>query len=396
MSAAGTQPAPTLPAPQRVALVHDWLTGLRGGEHVLREVCALFPGAPIYTLFHHPDDELDAAFAGHPVHTSFLQGKPFTRRHYRHWLPLFPMAVEDFDLAGRELVISSSHCVAKGAVPPPDALHVCYCHSPVRYAWDQEHVYFPRRRGVANRLRALVLGALRVWDVASAARVDVFAANSSFVAERIRRYYRRDATVVPPPVDTEHFTPGEGEGEGGGYALTLAAAAPYKRLEVAIEACERLGLELRVAGGRSRDRRYRRLAGGHTRLLGRVDRERLRALYRGAVCFLQPGVEDFGIAPVEALACGAPVVALAAGGVLDVVEDGVHGVLYGGGDAGALAAAIDKSRQIRFNELNLRGRAEHYSRARFRERFLELIRQSFASHAARRDRPNRQSGETLP
>ena len=196
----------------RPALVHDWLTGMRGGEKVLAAIASLLPGAPIHTLFHFPGS-VSGALESHPVHTSFLQRAPGTRRHYRRYLPLFPAAVEGFDLAGHDLVISSSHCVAKGAIPPPGSLHVCYCHTPMRYAWDQEHAYFPRRDGVKARLRGLVLSRLRTWDVASAARVDAFVANSRFVAERIRRYYRREAEVIHPPVDVEFFTPSPPAGE---------------------------------------------------------------------------------------------------------------------------------------------------------------------------------------
>ena len=381
-----------LPRGAEVALVHDWLTGMRGGEKVLEEIAALFPGSPIYTLFHFAGS-VSPALEAHPIHRSFLQRAPGARRHYRRYLPLFPAAIEDFDLSAHRLVVSTSHSVAKGAVPAPDALHVCYCHSPMRYAWDQEHAYFPRRRGVAARLRSLALSRLRTWDVCSAARVDAFVANSRFVAHRIERYYRRDATVIAPPVDVDFFTPGEAAGGGGGsgrdgsgrdaYCLTVAALAPYKKIGVAIAACQRLGVGLRVVGDGPELGRLARTAGASTRLLGRVDGDELRRLYRGALCLLQPGVEDFGIAPVEALACGVPVVARGRGGVLDVVDDGVHGVLYagGGGDADeaeALAAAIDKCRRIEFNALNLRGRAERFSRARFRERFSTFIRSLLA------------------
>ncbi|HEX2252195.1 MAG TPA: glycosyltransferase, partial [Thermoanaerobaculia bacterium] len=386
--------APAAPGPgPRTALVHDWLTGMRGGEKVLEAVAELYPQAPIHTLFHFPG-RVSPALEAHPIHTSFLQGWPGVAGNYRRWLPLFPAAIEDFDLSAYDVIVSTSHCVAKGAIPAPGAVHVCYCHSPMRYAWDQEHAYFPRRRGPAARLRGLALTALRAWDTASAPRVDHFVANSRFVARRIRRYYGRQADVLPPPVETEFFTPGDADGGGAGadYCLVVAALAPYKRVDVAAEACARLGLELRVVGdgpdGAALRRRF--AAGGRVRFLGRVDAEALRRLYRGALALLQPGVEDFGIAPVEALACGTPVVALGRGGVTDIVEDGVHGVLYGGGASGGgadgvgglapltdpvseLAAAIDKCRQTRFNTLNLRARAEEFSRERFRSRFANLM-----------------------
>jgi glycosyltransferase involved in cell wall biosynthesis len=381
-AATASGPAAIAGATPRTALVHDWLTGMRGGEKVLEEIAALFPGAPIHTLFHFPG-RVSARLEAHPIVTSFLQGKPGVERHYRRYLPLFPAAIEDFDLGEYELVISTSHCVAKGAIPAPGAVHVCYCHSPMRYAWDQEHAYFPERRGMTARMRGLVLTWLRQWDVASSTRVDLFVANSRFVARRLERYYRRDAAVLAPPVDTGFFTPADPADptapagppdEGGPYALAVSALAPYKRVEVAIAACAQLGLRLVVVGDGPERRRLAALAGPGVLLAGRVDGEELRRLYRGAACFVQPGVEDFGIASVEALACGTPVVALDAGGVLDVVADGAHGVLYrGAGDAAALAAAVDKCRRMRFNPLDLRTRAETFSNAAFREGFLALI-----------------------
>lgn len=365
------------PGELRVALVHDWLTGMRGGEKVLEILAGLFPEAPIYTLFHFPGS-VSKALESHPIHTSFLQKAPRVREHYRGYLPLFPAAIEEFDLTSYDLIISSSHCVAKGVIPSPDAWHVCYCHTPMRYAWDQEHVYFPDRTGLRARARSLVLSGLRSWDASSASRVNLYVANSSFVARRIRTYYGREAEVVHPPVDTDFFTPGPSSENG--YCLMVSALAPYKRVEMAIAACDRLGLELRVVGDGPEAERLRDLGSPRVRLLGTVDRERLRDLYRGARLFLQPGVEDFGIASVEALACGTPVVAVAKGGILDVVEDGRHGHLYPDwGGTADLAEAIDKAGRIGFNLLDLRSRAESFASTRFTHRIQALLRSRFHS-----------------
>jgi glycosyltransferase involved in cell wall biosynthesis len=347
--------------------VHDWLTGMRGGEKVLEAILPHFPGAPIYTLFHFRGS-VSSQIESHPIHSSILQRLPAAKRHYRRYLPLFPAAIERFDLSGYDLVVSTSHCVAKGAIASPGARHLCYCHTPMRYVWDQQQAYFPDQRGPIGHLRSWLLARLRRWDAATQGRVSEYAANSSFVAGRIRRYYGRQAEVIPPPVDTTFFTPGEGE--PGVYCLMVSALAPYKRLELGIAACQRLGIELRIIGTGTEERRLRRLAGAEARFLGRVDGDALRAHYRGALCLLQPGVEDFGIASVEALASGCPVVALDEGGVRDIVTSGEHGILYDrGGDPEALAAAIDKCRELGFNKLNLRGRAETFSEPRFRARF---------------------------
>jgi glycosyltransferase involved in cell wall biosynthesis len=361
----------------RVALVHDWLTGMRGGEKVLESIASLFPDAPIYTLFHFPGS-VSKALESHPIHTSFLQKAPGIRRGYRRYLPLFPVAIEELDLTGYDLVVSSSHCVAKGVIPSPDAFHLCYCHTPMRYAWDQEHAYFPRRQGTLARMRSLALTGLRAWDVSSAARVNLFVANSSFVGRRVRSYYGREAEVLHPPVDVEYFTPGAAQDEG--YCLMVSALAPYKRVELAIAACDRLGIELRIVGGGPERARLEELAGPKTRFLGNVEPDQLRDLYRGARLFLQPGVEDFGIACVEALACGAPVVAVAKGGVLDIVDEGRHGMLYPDwGGPSDLAETIDKALGMHFNQLDLRSRAESFAEDRFTARLRTLLSSRLAS-----------------
>ncbi len=385
----------------RVALVHDWLTGMRGGEKVLEAIAELFPGAPIYTLFHFPgsvSDQLEA----HPIHSSYLQGRwtrPFLRKHYRHLLPLFPSAIEDFDLTEYDLIISTSHCVAKGVIPGPQALHLCYCHSPMRYAWDQEHQYFPKRRGLVARFRTLCISQLRLWDVASCPRVDHFWANSAFVSRRIQRFYGRAAEVLHPPVATQAFkrpnqqdsgmeTAADGDRKNdtgtytipkGGYALAVSALVPYKKLDRAIQACELRGLELRIVGTGPELTSLKNLCRGNTKLLGRVDDEQLKTLYREASFFIQPGIEDFGIAAVEALAAGIPVVALGRGGVLDIVQDGIHGVLFDSSDPETIAVAIDKSLKIRFNPLELESRAAHFSSQHFTHRLKSSIEDRLAS-----------------
>ncbi|MEJ2086366.1 MAG: glycosyltransferase [Acidobacteriota bacterium] len=308
----------------------------------------------------------------HPIHTSFLQSIPGIKSHYRRFLPLFPLAVADFDLSSYDILISTSHCVAKGAKGSSEATHICYCHTPMRYVWDQQEVYFPDDRGWIGRARSFTLSRLRQWDANTVDRVDCFIANSFFVRDRIDRYYGREAQVVHPPVDTEYFTPGDSP--PGDYCLMVSALSPYKRIDLAIEACRRLGIELRIVGEGPERCKLDRNPDAAVQFLGRVSDEALRDLYRGARCLIQPGVEDFGISAVEALACGCPVVALGQGGVLDIVEDARHGTLYeDGASSSSLAAAIDKSASIGFNKLILRGRAESFSVANFEDRLEKLF-----------------------
>ena len=353
----------------RVALVHDWLTGMRGGEAVLAEIATFFPGAPIFTLFHR-SGAIDGEIVSHPIRTSSLQRMSFGGRVYRPLLPLMPQAVAGFRLDGFDLIVSSSHCVAKGVIPSPGAVHVCYCHTPMRYLWDQRDDYM---RQVSPLLRPLLrarLERLRTWDVISAARVDYFVANSHLVARRIERYWRREAEVIPPPVDIDFFTPG---GERGPHALMVAALVPYKRVEVGIAVAKELGLPLRIVGEGPMRRTLARRASADVAFLGRVTRERLRDEFRSAAFLLVPNVEDFGMVTVEALGCGTPVVGLDASGTADVVVSGKHGQLAAEGTVDALTAACRSVMASSFSAAELRARAESFSRQRFRRRFRYLM-----------------------
>jgi glycosyltransferase involved in cell wall biosynthesis len=353
----------------RVALIHDWLTGMRGGEKVLDALCTLCPDASIFTLLHVPG-AVTGTIASRPLHTSFVQGLPRASRWYRHYLPLFPAAVEAFDLDAFDLVISSSHCAVKSVVAPGRTRHLCYCHSPMRYAWDQFDAYFgPARVGrAASRLAAGVLRPLARWDAATSGRPDRYVANSQYVARRIRRYYNRSAAVVAPPVDTVFYTPSGRAPEP--YLLVVSALVPYKRLDIAIHAARAVGLPLKIAGEGTDRARLEELAGPDVEFLGRATDETVRELYRGATAVLLPGEEDFGIVPVEAQACGRPVVALARGGALETVVDGETGVLVDSVEPAAWAAALagvrdDVASGRRFAPDRIRAHGEQFSRDRF-------------------------------
>ena len=374
-------PSPAPPwAGRRVVIAHDWLTGMRGGEKVLAALCRLFPGADIVTLVHR--GAVSADITAHRIRPSIVQRLPFSGRLYRHYLPLFPAAIELFDLDGADLVVSSSHCAAKAVVPTDRAVHVCYCHSPMRYAWDQFDAYFGADRvgRLANALLRPTLARLARWDRSTAPRVTQFVANSRFVAGRIARYYNRSALVLHPPVDTAFFTPDGGVSDSS--FLVVSALVPYKRLETAIDAAARLGARLRIVGSGPDLARLRARAGDTVEFLGALDDEALREAYRRAQAVLLPGVEDFGLVPVEAMACGRPVVALNTGGAVETVVPGVTGVLVDRADPSDFAEALDLARRTPWNPAAIRAHAETFGVERFESGFRAIVDDALAGARA--------------
>lgn len=368
---------PVWPLPGRVALVHDWLTGMRGGEKVLLGLLKLFPEAPIHTLLH-VKGSVAPEIEARRIHTTFVQRLPQVARRYRHYLPLFPRAVETLDLRGYDLVISTSHCVAKGVRPAPGAKHLCYCFTPMRYVWDRYDDYFgPGRAGLATRLvMRVVRPYLQRWDRTSAARVHHFAADSAYVAARIRRYYARQAEVIYPPVDTEFFTPGEDR--PGRYDLVVSALAPYKRIDLVLEAYRGSGWPLKIAGFGPEEARLRALAPPEATFVGNVPDAELRELYRGARAVVMPGIEDFGIVPVEAMACGRPAIVFGEGGGTETVVDGETGLLFREPSPQALRRVVDSLRGVRFNTRALRDRATTFSEAAFQGRFKAFVERALS------------------
>ena len=360
--------------PQRVALVHDWLTGFRGGEQVLLSLARLFPAAPIFTLLH-VKGSLPAELESKTIRTSFVGKLPFARSLYRHYLPLFPLAVRGLDVRGFDLVVSSSHCVAKSVVPGARARHVCYCHTPMRYVWDRfDDNFGPARMGRLGSagLRVMAEG-LRAFDVATAHNVHEYVANSKTVAARIRHFYGRDSEVIYPPVDTDFFTPGPNDSLEPAYDLVVSALVPYKRIDLAIDAANLTKRRLLVVGSGPEEGRLRARAGATVEFLGSADRDRLLGLYRGCRALLLPGVEDFGIVVAEALACGRPALVNAQGGGAEIVNHGEFGVTFGEPTAAAVAEALRQLVPDRFARLSLRERAETFSRQRFEARFRDLV-----------------------
>ncbi len=356
---------------------------MRGGEKVLEVLCELFPEAPIFTIFHEKG-RLSPLFESRSIKTSFLQGFPLKKRFYRHYLPLFPLAVEQFDLRGFDLVLSSSHCVAKGAPAPSESCHICYCHTPLRYAWDMYREYFSEDMSPVKKAVVYpVMHYLRQWDICSSNMVDYFIANSNYVAGRIEKFYRREAAVINPPVDTGYFVPGGARGE---YFLIVSALVPYKRVDIAVEAFTRTGLPLKVAGGGPLMASLRKKAGGNVEFLGEVSGDELRSLYAGARAFVYPAVEDFGIAPVEAQASGTPVIGLGRGGLLETVVDGVTGVFFYSQTPDALIGAVDRFRKLELDPEEIRKHAESFDRELFKQKLNDFIKQRFEEWTQKRSR----------
>ncbi len=359
---------------ERPIVVHDWLTGMRGGEKVLEEVLALLPEAAIATLFHFPN-AVSSTIEKRKIYTSPLQRFPGLRRHYRHYLPLYPWAVRRLPTAGHDLVVSVSHSVAKAVRCEPAAYHLCYCNSPMRYVWDQRREYFPSPSGPVDWVRERLLDRLRAWDRASNDDVDLFVANSSFVSNRIAHAYKLTSEVVHPPVHAEDIKPALSGSDS--YLLAVSALVPYKRVDIAIRIAAATGRQLKVVGDGPDRPVLQRLAtelGAPVTLCGRVPRSELVALYRGAGVFLQPGVEDFGISSVEALAAGIPVVARAKGGAVDIVRPGVDGILVEGQEIDEWCQAIDTAQRMRSNYLDRADRALEFSVLRFRQRIEDILR----------------------
>jgi glycosyltransferase involved in cell wall biosynthesis len=342
---------------------------MRGGEKVLDAVCERFPEADLFTLVH-VKGSVSPTIERLRTHTSFVQRLPFVKQLYRAYLPLFPAAVEQFDLDDFDFVLSISHCAVKSVIRPGRAKHLCYCLTPMRYAWDQFDAYFgPDRVGAAgSAVMRRLMNRMAKWDRDTAGRADRYVAISHYVAGRICRYYNRDATVVYPPVDTNFFTPATTATNGSPYALVVSALVPYKRIDLAIEAARLAGIPLTIAGDGPDRARLEHAASANGRgatFLGRQSDDQIRELYRHAAVTLLPGEEDFGIVPVEAQACGTPVVALARGGATETVMNGTTGVLVDDASAPAFADGITRAISASFDRAAIRQNAERFSRERF-------------------------------
>ena len=361
---------------KRVALVHDWLNGMRGGEKCLEVLCEMFPDATLFTLIHEKG-RLSKTIEQMQIQTSFIQKLPFGLSRYRHYLPIMPKAIECFDFSSFDLVISTSHCVAKGAIPGPETFHISYVHAPMRYVWDAFDTYFKRSQ---TRLwirwaAILVRSYLRHWDRKSSIRVHRFLCNSVNIQKKIEQYYGRESQVIHPPVDLNRFTPG---GVKKDFYLMIGAFAPNKRVDLAIRAFNSLKLPLKIVG-RGQDEAYcRSIAGETISFLGECNDDQILRLYQEARAFVFPGEDDFGITPLEAQACATPVIAYAAGGALETVNEQT-GIFFHQQTEDALSQAVEEmeTRHSSFQREEFQKNTSRFSRKRYQQEISQVINVSY-------------------
>ena len=356
----------------KIALVHDYLNQMGGAERVVLAFHEIFPDAPIYTSIYDPQ-RVDPAFQHMDIRTSFMQKLPLVTKHHQPYLPFYPFAMERLDLRGYDLVLSSSSAFGKGVLTGPETLHICYCHTPMRWCWNyDEYVEREHLGRLARGVLPFLITGLRMWDQTSSMRVDHFIANSPVVAQRIRKYYRRDAAYIPPPVDAGRF-PFQVGAEIGDYFLILSRLVPYKRIDLAIEACNRLQLPLVIIGGGRDLERLQRLAGQTIHFMGKLpDAEVIRYLMH-CRAFLFPGEEDFGITPLEAQACGRPVIAYGAAGALASVVEGVTGAFFREQTVESLVETLAAFDEKTFDPAVIRSHALEFDTPRFSRRILHFI-----------------------
>lgn len=359
----------------KVAIVHDWLPYVGGAEYVIKAMLEIFPDANIYTSVYNKEKMGD--FLGDArVYTSFIDKLPLARNHHQIYLNLMPLAFEQFDLRGYDVVISSSTCCAKAVLTDAKTLHICYCNTPMRYAWD---LYFEYLDECSNPLKKAVVAVMmhkaRKWDVLTANRVDYFIANSHNVARRIYKHYRRESEVIYPPVDT---SPGTGAPYvSGDYYLVLSRLVPYKRVDMAVEAFNKLGRPLVIAGDGPEMEKLKKMAKPNIRFVGRVSEAEKYRLYQECKAFVFPGEEDFGITPVEAQSFGKPVIAFGQGGALETVIDGVTGVHYHERTVDALINAVIRGEEINFDPDIIRKNAMKFDWEVFKKQLMKLVQEKY-------------------
>ncbi len=355
----------------RVAIVHEWFSGIGGSEKVVKAFHDIYPDAPIY-VFVHDKRKMPEEYNNMDIRTSYLQKIPFAKSKYQYFLPFMPGAVERYDLSEYDLVLSSSTCCAKGVITKADTLHICYCHTPMRYGWDMYFDYIKDKNRFVRWIIASQMKNIRLWDRLSADRVDYFIANSYNVARRIKKTYRRNSKVIYPPVETDFYTPGNMDGD---FYLIVSRLVPYKRVDLAIEAFNQIGMPLIIIGGGPELKKYKRMAKSNIKLLGRLSDDEIRDYYQKCKAFIFPGEEDFGITPVEAQACGRPVIAYGKGGALETIVNGSTGLFFFNQDVESLKEAVlnFENNINSFDKESIRKHAEKFSTLRFKNEITNFI-----------------------
>jgi glycosyltransferase involved in cell wall biosynthesis len=366
----------------KVAIIHYWLVGMRGGEKVIESLCEMYPQADIFTHVYVPE-MVSERIRQHRITTTFINALPRASRMYKTYLPLMPLALEQLNLNGYDLIISSESGPAKGIVPPSDAVHVCYCHTPMRYIWNMYHEYRSSAGRVAKLMMPPLTHYLRMWDVTSAARVDSFVANSTTVARRIRRYYGADSVVINPPVDTNAFSIATSS-ELGDYHLMAGELVSYKRPDLAVRAFNEMKLNLVVIGGGEMLDEIRRIAGPTVSVMGSQPFDVLKHHYARCRALIFPGEEDFGMVPVEAMASGRPVVAFGRGGATETVASGVTGVFFVEQTVEAISAAVRRLAAIEIDSERIAAHAMQFGRQQFFEKMRAHIDGLLAQKASDR------------
>ena len=369
---------------KKIAIVHDWLTGMRGGEKCLEVFCELFPEATVFTLVHNKGS-VSSTIESMDVRTSFLQKMPGAKENYRSFLPLFPMAIESFNLSDYDIVLTSSHCVAKGAKSAQGALNICYCYTPVRYAWKFFDEYFGNEKPLKKWMISKVIKGLKTWDMNVNKRIDYFIAISDNVKNRIRGYYSREADVIYPPVDINLHGDEEASGKEE-YYLIVSALEPYKKVDIAIEAFNSSGKPLVVIGRGTGEEKLKSIAKENIKFHGWIDDSDLVKYYADCKALIFPGEEDFGIVPVEAQAYGKPVIAYGAGGVLETVmpmdSGSPTGVFFDEQNADSLNEAVETYEQKKdlFSKESIKNNAHRFNRDRFKEEIKNYVEEKWQSH----------------
>jgi glycosyltransferase involved in cell wall biosynthesis len=365
---------------KKIALVHYWLTGMRGGEKVVESICNLFPDIDIFTLVYDKR-KIAESINKHKVYTSFIQKLPFARKKYQTYLPFMPIAIEQFNLSGYDIVISSESGIAKGVLTRPETCHFCYCHTPMRYLWNMYFDYLKNEniRFLKRKIIEVFFNYLRVWDLATASRVDYFISNSNNVKKRILKYYRRDSTVIYPPVDVESMI---FETKKQDYYLVVSQLVSYKRVDLAIRAFNELKKELIIIGEGQEYKKLKKIANPNIKFLGWQSGESLRQYYANAKAFIFPGEEDFGITPVESQASGTPVIGFGRGGLLETVIEGKTGLFFYKQDYKELASVIEnfESNTDKFDCYTIRENSLKFSRVRFESDLKKFIEEKYQEY----------------